>query len=183
MNDYRGSKLIIGLGNPGRLYHNTYHNVGFLGIDRIAAEHAPANLRFHHAELFDYLKLGDRILVKPRTFMNQSGVAVVAVLKYFSRRRARFTSRQLFVIHDDADLAFGKYRISFGRGSAGHRGVESVMAHLKTKNFWRLRVGIRKKAGQAGLFVLKKISTTDMSHLQSPFSAFITKLSENENPG
>ena len=117
----REIKLIIGLGNPGKEYEKTYHNVGFLAIDFLAKNLPIAKL------------------VKSGSYMNQSGLFVAKASKKYGAK-----SDQIMIIHDDADIELGKYKISFGRGSAGHRGIDSIIKSLGTKNFWRLRIGIRK---------------------------------------
>ncbi len=113
-------KLVIGLGNPGKEYQNTYHNVGFLAVD-FFAKNPPITK-----------------LLKSGSYMNQSGLFVAKASKKYGAK-----SDQIMIIHDDSDIELGKYKISFGRGSAGHRGVESIIKSLGTKNFWRLRIGIR----------------------------------------
>jgi len=161
-------KLITGLGNPGKKYENTYHNAGFLFIQN----KIPPNSKFSrsagsrpagqipNSKKFEYLKINGLIFVKPSTFMNDSGQAVTAALKYFSVRAG-----EILVIHDDSDIKFGKIKLSFGRGAAGHHGVESIISNLKTKNFWRLRIGIgkeeKRKKEKAGEIVLKKITPAD----------------------
>lgn len=118
-------KLIVGLGNPGPQYANTRHNLGRRVIEafRNAGWEPPR---------------GSATLETPETFMNKSGGAVKKLVK-----SNRIEPDSLLVVHDDADLVFGKMRLSYGSRSAGHRGVESVIKALKTKNFWRLRLGIR----------------------------------------
>ena len=168
--------FIIGLGNPGSRYASTYHNVGFLAVDYFAKNPSISNFNFQiskqipkfqnpKSKNFEYLKINGLILIKPLVFMNESGKAVAASLKYFSARAG-----EILVIHDDSDIKFGKMKLSFGRGAAGHHGVESIISNLKTKNFWRLRIGIRPEASsvkrqasskKAGEFVLKKITPAD----------------------
>ncbi|OGY64965.1 MAG: hypothetical protein A2214_01600 [Candidatus Harrisonbacteria bacterium RIFOXYA1_FULL_48_8] len=144
-------KLIIGLGNPDKKYANSYHNVGFLFVD--------------------YLDKG----IKSEVYMNESGKFVAKELK-----KAGAKPEELLLVHDDSDIGLGKYKLSFGRGAAGHHGVESAQAALKTKNFWRLRIGIRpigpispigiiKPRKKAGEFVLKKISAEDKKILERVF--------------
>lgn len=150
-------KLVAGLGNPGERYARTYHNAGRLVVAELA--NVPEK---DFKSLKDYLSYrgADHTFVIPRTFMNASGPAIKSALHAF-----RAKPRELLVVHDDADLALGTTRLHYGRGSAGHRGVESVIAAIGTKNFWRLRIGVRppllrdKKADEpclpAGRFVLK----------------------------
>lgn len=118
--------LIIGLGNPGKKYKYTRHNVGFQVIDKLAK-----------------IKRKGWILAKPQTFMNQSGKAVKALIKFNKTK-----PENLWIIHDDIDLPLGKIRISKGRGSAGHKGVQSIINELGTKDFWRLRIGVSPKSGK-----------------------------------
>lgn len=111
---------IFGLGNPGAEYEKTRHNTGA----RVLAAFRKKNRN---------QKL---ILLSPTTFMNRSGESIVKVIK------SKAAVAKLIVIHDDLDLPLGKFKISFGRGSGGHRGVESIIKKLKTRDFIRLRVGI-----------------------------------------
>ena len=131
--------LIVGLGNLGKKYQRTRHNLGFRVIDK---------LRF--------LSEKKVILAKPKTFMNLSGKAVKSLIK-----RYKIPTTNLWIIHDDIDLPLGKIRISKGRGAAGHKGVESVIRELKTKNFIRFRIGIQPKIGRPKFpekFVLQKFN-------------------------
>lgn len=162
-------RLIIGLGNPGKEYEKTYHNIGLSAVDflKIPEFQIPASKKF------EYAKINGRIFVKSLSFMNESGKTVVETVKYFSVKGEKIKPEEILVIHDDSDIELGKYKLSFGRASAGHLGVESIIKALKTKNFWRLRIGIRPKISsikhqasskrtKAGEFVLKKISPSDI---------------------
>ena len=179
-------KLIVGLGNPGEEYESTYHNAGFLAIDyleeKLIAEkkadrrRPPKNIWIRES-LFRYRVAGPYTLIKPLTFMNQSGEAVKKALRYF-----RSTSEEMLVIHDDFDIPLGEAKQVFDRGSAGHQGVESIIRALRTKAFWRLRLGVRKKPGKAGLFALARISASDKKILYSVLSGIITKSPENDTP-
>jgi len=130
-------KIIIGLGNPGKQYDNTRHNLGFMVLDALAKE---LDLKWQANKKFqsEVAKGVDQILVKPQTFMNNSGQAVAAILSYY-----KLTPADLTVIHDDLDIELGKYKTSIDSRSAGHRGVESIIDHLKTKDFKRIRIGIK----------------------------------------
>ncbi len=179
-------KLIIGLGNPdlpadrhGKEYQNTYHNVGFLFIDGLFKIAAAGELRQGQ----ENLKFK---ILKSQVYMNKSGSFVAKELK-----KSGMKPDELLLVHDDSDLEIGKYKLSFGRGAAGHHGVESVITSLKTKNFWRLRIGIRppeKKSIPVGMtgkrlkaekFVLKKISKTHSEILGEAFSKIISELRLN----
>ena len=121
-------KLIVGLVNPGEKYKDTRHNVGFLVVEKLGHELGAAQTVWTTMEKCKALvaKTGDVILVKPQTFMNESGVSVAALMNYYHLK-----SIDVWVIHDDLDLPLGKIRIRVGGGSAGHHGVESFMNELK----------------------------------------------------
>jgi len=162
-------KLIVGLGNPGQKYDNTYHNVGFMFIDYLV-NNAPGSesgglQKWKSTKSFRYVKLGGLILAKPNEFMNNSGGSIKNLLKYF-----KLKPEELLVVHDDSDIALGGYKISFGRGSAGHNGVESAIKSLKTHNFSRLRVGTNYKSQRADKFVLKKLKDAHRENLELLFS-------------
>ena len=114
--------LIVGLGNPGKDYERTYHNAGRLTLAVLAPEDG-----WHTRDKFRYVKDSGRTFVMPKTFMNESGEAVAAALKYFKLKPA-----DLLVIHDDSDLPLGEWKFQFGRGSAGHRGIASIINHLRS---------------------------------------------------
>ena len=159
--------IIVGLGNPGEKYINTWHNIGFQFIDRFQEINNFPAFRFSkkfQAEISES-KIANKkiILVKPQTFMNESGRAVKKIFKFkisiFNKFLIDQFSNNLFVIHDDIDLPLGKIRIVKNRGAAGHKGVESIIDKLKTKNFIRIRIGISTKAAEsknAERFVLQK---------------------------
>jgi len=131
-------KLVVGLGNPGGKYKNTRHNLGFTALDflqkKLEAPMFKLNKRFG-AEISKADK--KIILAKPQTFMNNSGEATKKIMAFY-----KFAPEDLLVIHDDLDLSLGTIRISRNSGSAGHRGVQSIIDNLGTKNFTRLRLGI-----------------------------------------
>ena len=152
LTEKREIKLIIGLGNPDPEYHETYHNTGHLFIDYLKSRGYPARPNFE--------------LLKTDVYMNQSGRYIKEALKKY-----KLQPEEILIVHDDADIPLGMFRLSFGRGSAGHQGVESIINALGTKNFWRLRPGIRKKRGKAGEFILKPIGRKDYSLLKEAFMA------------
>lgn len=153
-------KLVVGLGNPGNEYENTRHNIGFIFIDVLA-------------EYLNVSEVGLR-LAKPQTFMNKSGTAVSALSKYYKAK-----SENILVIHDDIDILWGRYKFSFGRSSAGHQGVESIIKALKTKNFWRLRIGIQptvKRHTSADKIILKKFTSAEIKTLNQTIKKAISEL-------
>ncbi|MBI4363461.1 MAG: aminoacyl-tRNA hydrolase [Candidatus Doudnabacteria bacterium] len=125
--------LIVGLGNPGRQYEATRHNLGFRVLDLLAGSE-----KWETKYDSQYIKLEDVILAKPQTFMNKSGEAVKEILKYYP-------AAQLVVIHDDLDLPLGSIRVQKEASSAGHNGVQSIIDELGTKDFARIRLGIEDK--------------------------------------
>lgn len=134
-------KLIVGLGNPGKKYKNTRHNIGFDILDSIASNEKFSSwkkkLKFH-AEISEGNIVAEKILfAKPLTYMNNSGQAVSAIAKY-----CKISPRDIIVIHDDLDLPVGNIRISQNSSSGGHKGVQSIIDALKTEEFVRLRMGI-----------------------------------------
>ncbi len=132
-------QLVMGLGNPGRQYSRTRHNAGFMALDQFASS---KNIGFNHRECLSrtgsWTGNGSTvILAKPLTYMNLSGEAV-------RRLSAKYRVKPscLLVVHDDLDLQPGKLRLRFGGSSAGHKGVESIIASLGTRDFMRLKIGI-----------------------------------------
>jgi PTH1 family peptidyl-tRNA hydrolase len=137
-------KLIVGLGNPGRHYVNNRHNVGFKCVDLFAREHGISlNQRRARSKLGTGEVANTRIVVaKPQTFMNLSGEAVSALV-----RRYKLSSQDILVIYDDLDLPLGKIRIREKGSSGGHNGLKSIISHLGTQDFPRIRVGIAPAEG------------------------------------
>ena len=166
--------LIIGLGNPGTKYENTYHNVGHLFLEYLK-EKTKQNWETSKNCRFEYIKDGKILFVKTLIFMNESGKAVNSALKLFGLK-----PNNIIIAHDDSDLIVGKYKLSRDRNSAGHKGIDSVIKHLKTKNFWRFRIGIRPENEHTRLkaekFVLKKIKKQDLLKFYSVFNEVIEKL-------
>jgi len=178
-------KIIIGLGNPGEHYKNSRHNLGFVIVDQIAQQH---NLSWKENKKFksDIAEGDNFILVKPQTFMNSSGQAVAAILRYYKliptslfgiKKDADLTS-VLTVIHDELDLPFGTYKISNNSSSAGHRGVQSIIDHLKTKSFRRLRIGIdqpNRRQMPSDKFVLQNFSATEKQTLEKVIAELLSR--------
>lgn len=173
---FRMSYVIVGLGNPGEEYVHSRHNAGRLAVSVFAGslpwkENKKAKARVSTA-LVDGKKA---TLLLPDTFMNKSGSALLSYVKNLKQ------AQQLVVVYDDLDLPLGKIKISFGRGSGGHKGVESVQRALKTKDFVRIRIGVSKstKKGVAKKvqgedevvgFVLGTFRKSEMEELQKVFT-------------
>ncbi|MDO8686651.1 MAG: aminoacyl-tRNA hydrolase [Candidatus Berkelbacteria bacterium] len=135
-------RLIIGLGNPGEKYEKTRHNIGFLILERIAEKRGVVfRLESTYEARFAELgELDDRLkLVEPQTFMNESGRAVSKIKNYW-----KVDSEDIWVIHDDVDLDFGKVRVQLAGSSAGHKGIQSIIDNIG-EEFWRIRIGVGKQ--------------------------------------
>jgi PTH1 family peptidyl-tRNA hydrolase len=157
-------KIIVGLGNPGKKFEKTRHNLGFMVLDRFARKNKFPKFKMKKEFLatVSEKKIGKEkiILVKPQTFMNNSGLAVKRIFEKLRTSNIEPLTSNLWVIHDDLDILFGKIKISFGRGSGGHKGVQSIIDEIGRKDFVRFRIGIGKK--EVGIrkkeFVLEKFS-------------------------
>lgn len=136
-------KLIVGLGNPGKEYDGTRHNLGFAVLDTLAAKHDGTfglNKKFN-AEICEFFINGEKIiLAKPQTFMNKSGESVREIVGYFN-----ISNDRVWVLHDDIDLEIGSVRVRKNGSSGGHKGVQSIMDNLGTESFVRFRLGIKSE--------------------------------------
>lgn len=173
-------KLIVGLGNPGKTYEKTRHNTGYLVMDALAATlhlpawtNAPQNIQ---ALVSDMLVEGEKIIfAKPETFMNNSGFAVAALMKYFS-----IPGDKLLVAHDDLDIPLGEIKLQHSRGAAGHNGVDSIIQQVGNKDFSRVRVGIlgARKPADAAKFVLGRFGLFEKSRIRKGVNAAVTAVQE-----
>ena len=152
-------KVLAGLGNPGEAYARTPHNLGFLALDALCAQ-LGAEWKFErrfNAQVAKVLRKGETLwLVKPQTFMNLSGESVGPFLKYYGA-----TADDLLVLSDDCDLPPGRLRLRPSGSAGGHNGLKSIIAHVGTEAFARLRLGAGRRAGERrGLidFVLHRFS-------------------------
>lgn len=125
---------VIGLGNVGKKYESTRHNAGFMALDAYANKH---DLNFNERTLFHcFIAIAPQlILAKPTTFMNESGQAAKMLLKQYEG--------DLVVVYDDIDIPISEIKVSFAKNAGGHNGVQSIIDHLGTKDFFRIRVGVR----------------------------------------
>lgn len=173
-------KLIIGLGNPGKEFAYTRHNVGFIVIDRLVSEFkitSSANKKFN-AEIAE-LKNSDGTIffVKPQTFMNNSGEAVRTLLDFY-----KLSPTDIIVIHDEKDISLGEYKIQKDRSSAGHNGVQSIIDLLGTKNFTRVRIGIGpldKKISIIENYVMGVMGTEEFDELQRVIEKVVDEIKYN----
>lgn len=131
-------KLLVGLGNPGAKYERNRHNVGFMAVDRIAADHGFGTFRRRfHGQVADGEIAGERVLIlKPDTYMNESGQAVGEAARFL-----KISESDIVVLYDEIDLAPGKLKVKTGGGNAGHNGLRSISAHLGN-DYVRVRIGV-----------------------------------------
>lgn len=154
-------KLVVGLGNPGRRYAKTRHNIGFRVADRVVRQLAPPGAKWQLDKRMSSIcitcpiKGRDVVVAKPITFMNQSGIPVKALVEHF-----RLLPQDIIIIHDDKDIILGKFKAQINRGAAGHNGIKSIVSSLGTQEFHRLRIGVasnnRNKMEDTVKFVLSR---------------------------
>ena len=208
-------KIIIGIGNPDKQYYNTRHNIGFMLLDSMVKKCGTDNFEFEKKINADVLKCPDFvfaktklqnrgssistsrnrdrlneksiILAKPQTFVNKSGETVKKALAFY-----KLKPEQILIIHDDLDIEFGNSKFSFGKDSAGHKGVNSIIKSLKTNKFGRLRMGIANsllkkarhqktleaKKRKVGDFVLSRFTPTEQKEIQVVFKNSFEKIKE-----
>jgi PTH1 family peptidyl-tRNA hydrolase len=200
-------KLIIGLGNPGNEYENTRHSVGFFAVDMILKMNKPSYASSRKAsdkqrkasegENFQFSKKFNAeiaksrfnnkpiILAKPFTFVNKSGEAVKKIKLFY-----KVKPEDIIIVHDDLDIEFGNFKLSFAKNSGGHRGVQSIIDNLKTNKFWRLRIGtanrklvvarrqktLKAKSEAVGDFVLSKFTPTEQVELKKTIKKALERL-------
>jgi PTH1 family peptidyl-tRNA hydrolase len=148
-------RLIVGLGNPGREYESTRHNAGFQWVDELAREQKlnfKSEAKFHGLTARGQLHGHEVMLLKPQTFMNVSGRSVVALALFY-----KILPNEILVVHDELDLPPGLARLKMGGGHGGHNGLKDIIAHLGSRDFWRLRIGIGHPGDRAEVvnYVLK----------------------------
>jgi PTH1 family peptidyl-tRNA hydrolase len=148
-------KLIVGLGNIGDTYQHTYHNIGFDFLDFTTAK---AVFKIKKQFLGEIYQQGDILYLKPHTYMNDSGKAVLVVKQYYD-----IDDNDIVIIHDDSDIVLGQYKIQANRGSGGHHGIDSIFNHI-SQEVKRIRIGIRAErfiGKKAQDFVLRPIHSED----------------------
>lgn len=157
--------LLIGLGNPGEKYTNTRHNVGFFVLDQMREELSLPEFKQEEKFKSKISKNTNYLLAKPQTFMNNSGEAVRLLANYY-----KIEPKKIIIIHDDKDIPLGEFRLQADRSSAGHNGVQSIIDHLKTQDFTRLRIGIKTETSEkipTEKFVLQCFLSEEKTLLQT----------------
>lgn len=171
-------KIIVGLGNPGKEYENTKHNLGFMFLDYINSNNINKEFKkFKSSKILEININGERVvLVKPQTYMNLSGKAVLEVKNWY-----KVENSNIIIIYDDIDILFGDTRFR-EKGSAGtHNGMRNITSVLATNDIPRIRIGtggIKKEREELISFVLSKFSKNEMTELDGIFSNAYLKLQE-----
>jgi PTH1 family peptidyl-tRNA hydrolase len=137
--------IIVGLGNPGTEYKHTRHNIGFMVLDKLSSRHNIKPAKKSKSALSGKGRINSEnvMIVAPMTFMNNSGMAVKEIMRY-----EKTDLSQLIVIYDDLDLDPGRVRVRFGGGSGGHNGIKSIVSHMGSGDFIRVRIGIGRPPGR-----------------------------------
>lgn len=181
-------KLIIGLGNPGKQYEKTRHNIGFMVLDAVREELKEYNIgkwelsKKFNAEICGTTIHGEKvILAKPMTFMNDSGVAVQLISHYY-----QMTNRDIIVVHDDKDIMLGEIKIQSNRSDAGHNGVKSIISHIGTQDFTRIRIGVKSenenRMKDTAKFVLSKFGFFEKKKVQEMIGAAMVEIKKMFTP-
>lgn len=164
-------KMIVGLGNPGDEYESTRHNIGFMVLDKLVHELGATNASWKNETKHKALsvKVGDVLFVKPQTFMNSSGFAVAGLSSFY-----KIDVPDIWVVHDDIDLPIGKIRIREKGGSAGHNGLNSIIASLKGDSFVRFRLGTGRGKEIQG------VKSDKSEHHQSVIDFVLSRFTQSE---
>lgn len=169
-------KLVVGLGNKGREYENTRHNMGFMLVDRYLQY---KNITDKFKEKFNAMYIETTInnekviFIKPMTYMNNSGIAVRAFVDFY-----KLNSEDILVISDDLDLDLGKFRLRRNGSSGGHNGLKSIISHLGTNDFKRLRIGISNDKDDVINYVLSKFSKKELNEIDIMFDTLVDVLDD-----
>lgn len=154
-------KLIVGLGNPGKEYNNTRHNIGFMALDNYIT-----GIEWKENSYAYYINIKNdktnTLFIKPKTYMNLSGNAVNYFVNYY-----KINVADILVIQDDLDLELGKIKIKYNSSSGGHNGIKSIIENLHTQEFLRLKIGISKPNSNIINYVLDKFSKSELDLLNN----------------
>lgn len=168
----------MGLGNPGDKYKGTRHNVGFMVVERLAGDREWKKSRKGVLE-YCWLVSKEVELIKPLTFMNESGKAVNRVV----RKHGGLKVEDVWVVHDDLDLKLGEFKIQEGKGPKDHKGVNSIEERLGNDDFWRVRIGVDGREGrerEGREYVLSRFGKDEKMRIEEVIEEVINKLEELE---
>ncbi|MDD5865217.1 MAG: aminoacyl-tRNA hydrolase [bacterium] len=155
-------KLIVGLGNPGKNYDKTYHNVGFIILDNYIAN-VQWNIKDNYAYNILTIENEKVMFLKPLTYMNLSGLAVSKVVNFY-----KIQPKNILVIHDDINLLFGNYKFKYNSSSGGHNGIKSIISSLGTQEFCQLKIGINNNSNVSLKdYVLSSLSPSEIEDLKN----------------
>lgn len=169
-------KLIVGLGNVGKEYENTRHNMGFMLVDRyLEYKNIPLKFKEKFNAMYVETAINNEkvIFIKPTTYMNNSGIAVRAFLDFY-----KLDVQDVLVISDDLDLDLGKFRLRRNGSSGGHNGLKSIISHLGTDGFKRLRIGISNDKDDVINYVLSKFSKRELNEIDTMFDTLVNVLDD-----
>ena len=141
-------KVIVGLGNPGQKYEHTRHNAGFMVVDKLAEKLEAEPWEMQSKFESEITMVGETMLLKPQTYMNDSGRAVAAITRFY-----KVPLTELYIVHDDLDITLGNYKIQHGKGPQVHNGLLSIEDMLGSDKFWNVRIGVenREVRGNKGI--------------------------------
>lgn len=186
INNHKYMRIIVGLGNPGDQYQKNRHNIGFMALDLLLGD-----VKWQLNKKFNALtyEVGDCIYLKPQTFMNNSGQSVQAILSYYGlmpkslglfNKKDADLSDVLTVVHDDIDIEVGKWKIATDSRSGGNNGVQSIINHLKTKNFRRIKIGVKNELIRTRIpvekFVLQNFNAEEKDIIKNVLAEAIKSL-------
>lgn len=159
-------RLVVGLGNPGKEYENTRHNIGYMFLDYITNKHDfKFNKKFNAMEYETNIN-GEKILyIKPLTFMNLSGESIIKYVNFY-----KLNSEDVLVIQDDLDMEMGRYKLMFNHGDGGHNGIKNIILNLGSREFLRLKIGISKANIDTKDYVLGKFNKDEINILNETFN-------------
>ena len=165
MKGVNNMKLIVGLGNPGEEYDKTRHNVGYMLLDYLMDGNKFLFNKKNKAFEYETIVAGEKILfIKPTTFMNFSGEAVLKYVKFY-----KLNLDDILVIQDDLDIDIGKYKLIFNHGDGGHNGIKNIINCLASRKFLRLKVGISKTNDDTVDYVLGKFNKKELEKINEVF--------------
>lgn len=166
---------VFGLGNPGNKYKRTRHNIGYMLLDKLACI-SKKDFKKNQKLKSEILVLNSTILAKPKTYMNNSGDAVLLLVNYYHIKK-----ENLWVVHDDLDIHLGEYKIQYGKGPKTHNGIESINNKIG-HNYWRVRIGIENRQPNLMIsgekYVLDKFDREEMIVVDKVLDQVVRKINK-----